>query len=66
MVNQAAFELNNEKASKEAVRDSLIKRVETLTSELEKTAEQILSLTCEIEQIDDQIEALPPAEEKKE
>lgn len=66
MVNQAAFELNNEKASKEAVRDSLIKRVDTLTSELEKTVEQIKALTCEIEQIEDQIEAIPPAEEKEE
>jgi len=66
MVNQMALKLNAQKVSAEIVRDTLIKRIDQLTTELETTAKQIQQMTSEIEYIEDQIEAIPPAEEKKE
>lgn len=66
MVDLTAFEINRQIASREAVRDALIKTVDQLTGELETRVTSVHDLCDEIDKLNSQKDALPPDQEEKE
>lgn len=66
MTDLTGFEINRQIASREVVRDALIKTIDQLTSELETRATTVHDLCDEIDELNRQKEALPPDQEKEE
>ena len=60
------LEIALEIASREAVRETLIKTVDRLTNELEKTVAVIQTITDEIESLEHLRDNPPPDQEEKE
>lgn len=60
------LEISLEIASKEAVRDTMIKTVDRLTAEMEKTVKVIKDLTDEIESLNQLMNEIPTDQEKEE
>lgn len=66
MGDLTAFEISRQIASREAVRDALIKTIDQLTGELESRATTVHDLCDEIDELNRQKDALPPDQEKEE
>lgn len=66
MIDQTPLEINRQIASREAVRDALIKTIDQLTGELERRATTVHDLCDEIDELNRQKDALPPDQEKEE
>ena len=60
------LEISLEIASREAIRESMIKTVDRLTAEMEKTVQIIKDLTDEIESLEELKSEIPADQEKKE
>jgi len=60
------LEISLEIASREAIRESMIKTVDRLTAEMEKTVQIIKDLTDEIESLEELKSEIPADQEKQE
>lgn len=60
------LEISIEIASREAIRESMIKTVDRLTAEMEKTVKVIKDLTDEIESLEELKSEIPADQEKQE
>ena len=60
------LEISLEIASREAVRETMIKTLDRLTAEMEKTVKVIKDLTDEIESLNELMAEIPADQEKEE
>jgi len=60
------LEISLEIASREAMRDAMIKTLDRLTAEMEKTVKVIQDLTDEIESLNELMAEIPTDQEKEE